>query len=137
MVKVSKYSIKSEAVIRRCTIKKQFWRVLNILQKKTLCMGLFWNKVAGLQPQTSFIKRLLYRCFPIKFAKYSRAPFFAKHVRVTASVKYPFVCHVNLSHQMLPLNLFFAFYFNYCQSKHFSFLNVLGNLAMNELIYCW
>ena len=36
---------------------------------------------------------------------------------------------------MLPLNLFFAFYFNYRQSKHFSFLNVLGNLAMNELIF--
>ena len=53
----------------------------------------------------------------------------AKHYRMTASVKYSFVCYVNLRHQMLPLNLIFAFYFNYFQSKRFSFLNVLGNLA--------
>ena len=87
--KVSKYSIKSEAVTRRCTIKKQFWRVLNISQKKYLAWA-SWNKVAGLQPETSFRKRHLYRCFPRKYAKYSKAPFFAKHVLVTASVKYLF-----------------------------------------------
>ena len=101
--------------------------------EKNLYMSLFWNKVADLQPQTSFKNRLLYRCFPIKFAKYSRAPF----LQNTSGWLLPFVCHVNHSHQILPLNLFFAFYFNYRQSKHFSFLNVLGNLAMNELIYCW
>ena len=50
-----------------------------------------------------------------------------KHVRVTPSAKYPFVCHVNLSHKMLPLTLFFPFYFKYFQHKHFSFLKVLDN----------
>ena len=75
MVKVSKYSTKSEAVIRRCTIKRQFLNVLNNSQKKNLYMSLSWNKVAGLQPETSFKKMFLYRCFPIKFAKYSIAAF--------------------------------------------------------------
>ena len=41
IVKVSKYSIKSEAVIRRCTTKNQFWAVLNISQIKILYMDLF------------------------------------------------------------------------------------------------
>ena len=57
---------------------------------------------------------------------------------MTAPVKYPFVCHVNLSHQMLPLlNLFFAFYFNYFQRIHFSFLNVLGNVMESLLEKLW
>ena len=45
MVKVSKYSIKSEAVIRRCTIKKQFWKVLNISQKKAYTWASFEIKL--------------------------------------------------------------------------------------------
>ena len=136
MVKVSKYSIKSEAVIRRCTIKKQFWRVLNISQKKAYTSASFEIKLQAYS-LILLLKKGSCQVFSYKICKIFSSTFFAKHVRVIASVKYPLVCHVNLSHQMLPLNLFFAFYFNYCQSKHFSFLNVLGNLAMNELIYCW
>ena len=44
-----------DAAIRKSTIKKQYRKVLNISQKKTY-MSLFWNKVAGLQPETSFKK---------------------------------------------------------------------------------
>ena len=47
----------------------------NFTKKKTLYMSLFWNKVGDLQPENAFIKRLLYRCFPIKFAKYFRGTF--------------------------------------------------------------
>ena len=112
--------------------KKQFWRVLNISQEKTYIWAAFEIKLQACSLKLLFKKGLLYRCFPIKFST-----FFAKYVRVTASVKYTFVCHINLSHQMLSLNLIFAFYFNYFQGKHFSFLNVLGTLAMHELIYCW
>ena len=136
MVKTSKYWTKSEAVIHRCSVKKQFWRVLNISQKKLLYMSLFWNKVAGLQPQTSFKKRLLYGCFPVKFAKYYRPLFFEKHPG-DCFCKISFCLSRQSQHQMLPLNLFFEFYFNYFQIKHFSFLNAADNLARNELIYWW
>ena len=47
MVKVSKYSIKSEAVIRRCTTKNHFWTVLNIPQIKILFMGLKQGSCTG------------------------------------------------------------------------------------------
>ena len=35
MVKVYKYSIKSEAAIHECNVKALFWRNLNISQKET------------------------------------------------------------------------------------------------------
>ena len=72
-------------------------------------------------PPPPLLYYLLYRCFSVKFPKYSRAPFLQNTPGVTASVKYPFVCHVYLSHKMLPLSLFFPFYFNYFLRKHFSF----------------
>ena len=74
-VKVSKYSIKWEAVIRRCIIKNQFWRVLNISQKKTYTRASFEIKLQAYNLKLLFKKRLLHKCFPIKFAKYSRAHF--------------------------------------------------------------
>ena len=48
MVKVYKYSIKSEAEIHGYTIKKLFRRNLKISQKRNLFMDLFLNKVTGL-----------------------------------------------------------------------------------------
>ena len=115
MVKVSKYSIKSEAVIRRCTIKKQFWNVLNISQKKTYTWASFETKL-----QAYSLKLLLKTgsCSCILehlFCKTCPGDCFCK-------------IYFCLSRQPQP-PLF--------QSKHFSFLNVLGNLVMNELIYCW
>ena len=53
-VKVSKYSIKSEAVIRKCAIKKQFWKVLNIPQKKNYTRVSSEIKLQSQQPETSF-----------------------------------------------------------------------------------
>ena len=41
MVKVSKYSIKSEEAIHVRTIKKLFWRVLKVPQKKTFAWATF------------------------------------------------------------------------------------------------
>ena len=69
MVKVYKYSIKSEAEIHGYTIKKLFRRNLKISQKRNLFMDLFLNKVTGLHTE------LLYTCFPLNFAKYFRVPF--------------------------------------------------------------
>ena len=49
------------------------------------CQGLFFNKVAGLRPTTSLKKSLWHRCFPVKFTKFLRAPFFTEHLSATAS----------------------------------------------------
>ena len=136
-VAYDKIKIHRKPEIRRWTEKRQFWKVLNISLKKTLYLSLFFNKVAGLHHQTFFKKRLLYRCFPKKFAKYSRFFFANTSGWLLLQNVLLFVWYFSLSHQMLPLNLFFEFYFNYFQSKDISFLNVLSNLTMNELIFCW
>ena len=39
---------------------------------KHLCQILFFNKVAGLRPETLLTKRLWHRCFPVNFAKFLR-----------------------------------------------------------------
>ena len=47
---------------------------------KQLCQSFFLNKVAGLRPATLLKKRLWYRCFPVYFAKFLRAPFLIEHL---------------------------------------------------------
>ena len=43
-----------------------------------LCWSLFFSKVAGLQ---LYYKTLQHRCFPVKFVKFLRTPFFTEHLR--------------------------------------------------------
>ena len=82
-------------------------------------MSLFSNKIAGLQRRT-FLKKPPVHIFSCKFCQIFQSTFLAK---------YPFVCHVNLSNKMLPLTLFFPFYFKYFYSKHFSFLKIASRVA--------
>ena len=42
---------------------------------KHLCQNLFFDKVAGLRPETLLKKRLCHRCFPMNFAEFLRTPF--------------------------------------------------------------
>ena len=42
---------------------------------KHLYHSLFFIKVAGIRTATLLKKRLWHRCFPVKFAKFLRAPF--------------------------------------------------------------
>ena len=42
---------------------------------KQLCQSPFFNKVAGLRPETLVRKRLLRRCFPVNFTKILRTSF--------------------------------------------------------------
>ena len=42
--------------------------------------SLFFNKVAGLRPETLFKKRVWHRCFPVNFVKLLRTPFFTEHL---------------------------------------------------------
>ena len=112
------YSIKSEAEIHGCTIKKLFWRILKISQKKPMNEPLFKQRCR--LTSWFFLKKAPAHVFSCKLCQIFLRTFLAKDAQVTASAKYPFVFHVNLSHKMLPLILFFPFYFKYFQSKHFS-----------------
>ena len=47
---------------------------------KHLKQSFFFNKVADLRPATLLKKRLLERCFPVKFAKFLRTPFLTEHL---------------------------------------------------------
>ena len=65
----------SEAVVRRCAIKKGVLRNFGKFTGKHLWRSLFFNKVVGLRPATLFKKRLWHKCFPMSFAKFLRTPF--------------------------------------------------------------
>ena len=45
-----------------------------------LFKSLFFNKVAGLRPAILLKKRLWYRCVPVNFVKFLRAPFLKEHL---------------------------------------------------------
>ena len=48
---------------------------------KQLCHSLFFNKVAGLRPETLLKKILWHRCFPVKFVKFLKILFFIEHLQ--------------------------------------------------------
>ena len=60
---------------KSCSLQKSVIKNLSKFTGKHLCMGLFFNKVAGLRVATLLKKRLWHRCFPLKFAKFSKTPF--------------------------------------------------------------
>ena len=68
----------SEAVARRCSVKKVFLKNSQNSQEN-MCQSLFFNKVAGLRLTTLLKKRLWHRCFPVNFAKLLRISFFVEH----------------------------------------------------------
>ena len=70
----------TEAVLRRCTSEQVFLKIWQCSQKNT-CFGAFFNKYPGLKACNFIKKRLQHRCFPVKFAKLLRTPFFTEHIR--------------------------------------------------------
>ena len=71
----------SEAVVRRCCIKKVFLKILQISQENTCARTSFFNKVSSLSPTTLFKKRLQHKCFPMKFRNFLRTSLFIEHLR--------------------------------------------------------
>ena len=66
----------SETVVQRCSQK------FHKIRRKHLCQNLIFNKVAGLRPEKSLLKRRLWhRRFPANFVKFQRSPFFIEHLR--------------------------------------------------------
>ena len=66
-----------EAVVRRCSSKQVFSEISQISLENT-CAGVFLIK---LQACNFIQKKLQQRCFPAKFAKLLRTPFFIEHLR--------------------------------------------------------
>ena len=61
--------------------KKGVLRKFTEFAGKRLCQSLFFNKFAGLKPATLLKMRLWRRCFPVKFLKFLRAPFYIEYLR--------------------------------------------------------
>ena len=71
----------SEAVVRRCCIKKVFLKISQISQENTCARASFSKKIAGLRPANLFKKRLWHCCFLMEFLKLFRTPFFKEHLK--------------------------------------------------------
>ena len=82
---------------QRCSIKKLFLKISKNLQENVF-RSLFFNKIAGLMPAPTLLKRRLWnRCFPVKFAKFLRTTllqnnfgclFLAEHKTAAIDVKF-------------------------------------------------
>ena len=61
--------------------------------RKHLRQSLFFNKVADRRSATLLKWRLWYRCFPVNFPKFLRAPSLTEHVWATASKDLKYCLH--------------------------------------------
>ena len=75
IIVIRKLIFASEAVARRCSVKKGVLRNFTKFTGKHLCQSLFFNKVAGVTLVTLLKKRLWHRCFPVNVVKFLRTPF--------------------------------------------------------------
>ena len=70
-----------EAVARRCSIEKVYFKILQNSQEKICARVSFLNKVVGVRPATLLKKRFWHRYFLVNFAKFLRTRFVTKHLR--------------------------------------------------------
>ena len=82
---ISKKNNYSEAVVRRCTVKKGVLRNFANFIGKHRCQSLFFNKLAYLRPATLLKKETLGRCFFSEFCEISKNTFITEHLLATAS----------------------------------------------------
>ena len=70
MVKVSKFSVKSEEAIA-CVLynEKAVLKSFKNVTEKNLCKSFFSNKVAGLQPVRRFLKKASVHVFSSRFCQ--------------------------------------------------------------------
>ena len=66
-------------VIRRCSVKKVVLKNFADFTGKHLCWSLFLIKLYA--PGNCIKKKLQYRCFPEKSAKFLRTTFFTEHLQ--------------------------------------------------------
>ena len=85
------YCYYSEAVARKCSIKKGVLRNFSKFTGKHLCQSLFFNKVAGLRP-VSLLKKTLAQAFFCEFCKIFKDTFRYRIPLMAASVNISDVC---------------------------------------------
>ena len=78
----------SEAVARRCSVKKVALGNFTKFIGKHLCQSLFFNKVAGLRLAILLKKESLAQVIPCEFCKISKNTFFHRTPLVAASDSY-------------------------------------------------
>ena len=74
-------SITSEAVVRRCSVRKDVLGSFTKFTGKHLCQRLFFNKVADPRPAALLKKKLWDRCFLVNFGEFLRTPFLTELLR--------------------------------------------------------
>ena len=76
----------TEAVARKCSVKKMFLEISQNSQENTSAKVSFLTKLQalGLRRATLLKKRLWHRCFPVNFAKFLRTPFLKPAVAASA-----------------------------------------------------
>ena len=79
---VLKQKQSSRGVLEKCVLKH-----FEKLTGKPLCQCLFFNKIAGLRPETLIKKRRWQRCFPVTIAKFLKNTFLIEHLRCLPLVK--------------------------------------------------
>ena len=134
MLKIFRYLPKLWATFHRCSIENLVMLSFSTFKCKHLRRSLFLNKVAGLQPTTLFKKCLLYKCFPVNFAKFSEH-IFCRTSSLTAPAKYPLVSQaINLAFFYL-----FSFFFrvNTVDEFRYAFPGITRQLVLSALIYWW
>ena len=68
---------------------------------KHLCWSLFFNKVAGLSPETLLKKRLQHRCFFVNFVKFFKNTFFKEHLWWLLSMQKIYFCQFFVKKKVL------------------------------------
>ena len=66
--------------LARSSRPKVVLRDLTKFTGKHLCQSLFFIKAVGLTPGTLLKKRRWHSCFPVKFVKFLRTPFYTEHL---------------------------------------------------------
>ena len=101
-----------------------FLNISQISQKKT-CIGVSFNKVAGLQSCNFIKKRHQDRCFPVKDCQNFKNTYFEEHLRTTASEK------KSMTELMKSYKSFKAI-FATCKKR---LLRVISCRCLNEVLY--
>ena len=87
----------SEAVVRRCSVKKMFLEISHNSQENTCARVSFLVKLQVWGPLLYFIKKRVWRkCSPVNFAKFLRTPL----VAASATSKYFHTLYGNVVHKM-------------------------------------
>ena len=80
-VKLFSYCKVSEAVARRCSVKKVFLKMLQNSQENTCARVCFLNKVASFRPAQNFIKTSLAQMISCEFYEIFKNNFFRENLR--------------------------------------------------------